>query len=149
MDRLHVQDQVIHDLLDARLPAGEDEAHRQLSAIARQQAASRVLVDDLRRLADELRRQGAVGIAAFEAGARRFAAALQALAQPRRNPMSVWTEQLFSETDWVQVAGVTPASLAREDELFRAVRGSAPPEADPEHMSGAHTAVPQAAAPDQ
>ncbi len=138
MDRLHAQDQTIHALLRSRVPLSERDAHGQLDTLATDLAASRTLVDDLRRQADDLRRAGTAGLAAFETGARRFTAAFQSQLQPRRNPLFRYTDSLFGEADWTQVAGVTAASLAQEERLFQAVRQSAPPDCDPERMSAGH-----------
>jgi hypothetical protein len=45
---------------------------------------------------------------------------------------------LFTDTDWQRIAGVTPASLAEEHELFGAVQKSAPPGVDPDKFTAEH-----------
>lgn len=132
LDRLYAQDRLLGELLRERLAPGESEARAQVAEVTARLDAGRARVEALRRLADELRRDGLRGLPRFEAGAREFTASFDNEMKAHRNPLSLHTDRLLLEPDWERVAGVTPESLAREEQLFAAVRASAPPGADPE-----------------
>lgn len=138
LDRLHVQDQRIHDLLADRIPATDREAHERLAELDRRQRRSRELLAEFHRAAQQLKIAGRSGVAAFLAEAREFMRSFGSLLQPRRNPFSDYTDALFSEADWEEIAGVTPASLAEEARLFAAVRAAAPTGADPAQLEAGH-----------
>lgn len=138
MDRLHDQDQLIHDLLRERMDPAEREAHARLAVLDERQASSRHLLGTLRATAARLRTSGGAGRAEFEAGARAISAAFDALLEPRRNPFFRHTDALFVDGDWVRIAGATPASIQREHALFDRVRATAPPGADPESFTAEH-----------
>ena len=138
MDRLHEQDQQIHDLLKRRIPVEEAEAHARLDELGRRQAQSRTLMDGFRTALGRLQTAGRQGLAAFEQAARRFTTSFTALLAPRRNPFEQHTDALFGDEDWVMIAGVREDSLAREAELFIAVQRSAPSGVDPEQMTVEH-----------
>lgn len=138
LDRLHDQDQRIHDLLVARVPAADGDAHEQLADLNRRQQRSRELVTRLRQAARELETAGRPGVRAFLDQARDFMAGFGSLLQPRRNPFSSYTDELFSDADWDEIAGVTPASIAEEERLFTAVRAVAPTGADPAQFVAEH-----------
>ena len=78
------------------------------------------------------------GVPAFEAAARQFTETFKSLLQPRKNPFSRHTDELFDDEDWVRIAGVTHASVAEEQELFGAVQGTAPPGVDPDKFTAEH-----------
>jgi hypothetical protein len=138
MDRLHDQDQQIHDRLKARIPPAEREAHERLEALDRRQDRSRELLAGLRRAAQALRSSGGRSVAAFESEARTFIDAFGTLLQPRKNPFSRHTDQLFTDADWAGIAGVTTQSLAEEERLFAGVRLAAPVGADPDGFTAEH-----------
>jgi hypothetical protein len=87
---------------------------------------------------EKFRQAGRDGIQAFEQGARHFADKFTSLLAPRKNPFHKHTDELFTEEDWVVIAGVTEDSLGREAELFMAVQRTAPAGADPEKMTVEH-----------
>jgi len=141
MDRLHDQDQIIHDLLSERIPAAEKDAHERLAVLNGRQQKSRELMATFMRAAEALRSAGRSGLAAFESAARQFTDTFKTLLQPRKNPFFKHTDVLFTDADWERIAGVTTASIAEEQELFGAVQKTAPAGIDPdkfpaEHMSG-------------
>lgn len=138
MDRLHDQDQLIHDLLGERIPASEAGAHRDLATLNERQARSRALVAEFAGALVRLRRAGPEGVRAFEDHARQFAATFTSLLQPRKNPFFRHTDVLFSPVDWARIAGVTDMSLATEQRLFLAVQRTAPAGIDPEHYTAEH-----------
>ena len=134
MDRLHDQDQAIHDLLRERV-AADSGIHERLQALADRQRASRALLETFRGTVERLRRSHGAALEAFTADARRFAAEFGSLLEPRRNPLRSHTDEHFGDADWLHVAGVTSASIARENQLFDRVRTSAPAGADPDEFT--------------
>lgn len=138
MDRLHAQDQIIHDLLKARIPAPDRDAHERLDALNERQNKSRVLVETFRKGAAALRKAGSAGLAAFERAGREFSETFKGLLAPRKNPFFRYTDELFTDADWVRIAGVTEASLAGEERLFQAVQQTAPPGIDPAQYKAEH-----------
>lgn len=138
MDRLHMQDQLIHDLLRERIAPAEAEALGRLQALDERQGRSRSLLESFRGTAARLRASGGRALDEFRRGAARFAEEFRALLQPRKNPFFRHTDALFGDADWVLIAGVTTASVAREEELFARVRAAAPPGADPESFTAEH-----------
>ncbi len=138
MDRLHRQDQRIHDLLRDRIPPEEKEAHERLAVLDERQERSRALMRDFEAAAEALRSAGAGGIGAFEEAAREFTAAFGSLLQARKNPFFRHTDRLFNDADWEEIAGVTAQSLADEQRLFTSVQRSAPAGVDPEKFTAEH-----------
>ena len=90
------------------------------------------------RATEALRESGHKGVTAFQTAAREFTNTFTALLQPRKNPFSSYTDELFTDKDWVQVAGVTTESLATEERLFRAVQTTAPAGMDPAKFTAEH-----------
>jgi hypothetical protein len=138
MDRLHEQDQIIHDLLAERIPGTEKDAHERLAVLNARQRSSRELVAGFARATEQLRASGRAGVAAFEAAAREFTDTFKSLLQPRKNPFFRHTDELFRESDWVRIAGVSAASIAAEQELFGTVKRTAPPGSDPDTFTAEH-----------
>ena len=138
MDRLHDQDQLIHDFLKQRIPADDTDAHQRLQELDERQDRSRVLMEEFRAGLEKLRAAGRKGLETFEAGAKRFVEKFNSLLAPRKNPFHKHTEQLFTDEDWVVIAAVTDDSLATEEALFVAVRRTAPDGFDPDRISVEH-----------
>ena len=138
MDRLHEQDQYIHDSLKQRIPVEDADAHERLDVLQERQSKSRELMETFRQSMEKLRRAGRGGIHAFEQRARDFVDRFTSLLAPRKNPFHKHTDQLFSEEDWIVIAGVTEHSLGREAALYVAVQRSAPAGIDPEKMTVEH-----------
>jgi hypothetical protein len=135
MDRLHFQDQVIHDLLKERVSSQDEDAHRRLDELSERQEKSRALVENFHRAAETLTQTGADGIGLFENAATDFVGAFATLMAPRRNPFEKYTDELFSDDDWHLIAAVTDESGSVERELFDAVKANAPGDIDPETIS--------------
>lgn len=138
MDRLHDQDQLIHDLLRERLPAGEQDARKALASLGIRQQQSRDLVRVFRNAVERLRCQGRRGMGAFETAARRFTKTFTELLAPRRNPFEKHTDQLFQPRDWVAIAWVSDGSRHSEHTLFVAVQTYAPEGIDPAEFPAEH-----------
>lgn len=134
MDRLHYQDQVIHDLLAERIPQQDADAHEQLALLNERQGKSRAMVETFRLAVDALGDAGEAGRGVFETAARNFAEAFVSLMAPRKNPFHTYTDELFSDEDWDLVAGVTDESIEMEKNLYNAVQIHAPTGIDPETM---------------
>jgi len=134
MDRLHYQDQVIHDLLAERIPEEDEDAHARLAVLNERQDKSRAMVESFSQALDALRETGAEGRNAFETAAQTFTAAFLSLMAPRKNPFHAYTGELFTDEDWELVAGVTEESLDMEKNLYKAAQTSAPAGIDPETM---------------
>jgi len=139
MDRLHSQDQIIHDLLCVRVPETDQQAHERLGELERRQSRSRLMVERLRDALRAFERAGAAGRSGFEVAARRFTEAFQSLLAARKNPFAKHTDELFDEADWERIAGVTPESLAAEQRLFAAVEQTAPAGVHPARMTVEHS----------
>jgi len=134
MDRLHYQDQVIHDLLAERIPEDDADAHERLAVLNDRQDKSREMVETFRRAVNVLSETGEQGRNAFETAAQTFTATFLSLMAPRKNPFQAYTDELFSNEDWELVAGVTDESMEMEKNLYNAVQTSAPAGIDPDAM---------------
>ena len=139
MDRLHDQDQVIHDLLKERIPATDTDAHQRLAVLNERQGKSRALMKTFRQGMERLKQAGQAGIQIFTDGAKKFVENFTALLAPKKNPFHKHTDELFTDSDWIVIAGVTDDSLAREEALFIAVQKSAPGGIDPDQMTVEHS----------
>ncbi len=131
MDRLHWQDQVIHDLLKERLPASEAEAHEALDKLQVRQGKSRAVTSKFLAAIDALKEAGSTGCKVYEAEAKEFISMFGTLLQSRKNPFFKHTDELFSVEDWEHVVDATPQAVAREDELYTLVQNTAPDGVDP------------------
>ncbi len=131
MDRLHWQDQVIHDILEVRVPPSETEMHEALDKLHARQGKSRANTEKFRGAVDELKRAGADGRAAFETEAKEFLHMFGTLLQSRKNPFYKYTDELFTVADWERVVDATPQALVRENELYTLVQKTAPDGIDP------------------
>jgi hypothetical protein len=138
MDRLHDQDQLIHDLLRERISTDESEAHERLGVLNERQNRSRALLSAFRAAVAALRTSGGKAVPAFVAQAREFMSAFGTLLQPRKNPFFRHTDRLFGDADWARIAGVTPQSVAEENRLFARVQQTAPAGVDPDEFTAEH-----------
>ena len=73
-----------------------------------------------------VKNEGDQSIGAFETEARTHLAAMNELMAPRKNPFAQYTDKLFSEADWIEIAATTDDSLAQEEQLFAAACSAAP-----------------------
>ncbi len=138
MDRLHDQDQIIHDLLAERIPASDETAHQGLAELNARQSASRVVVQTFRQALDALDQAGADGGQAFEQAATLFVDAFNSMMAPRRNPFFRYTDSLFIDEDWVRIADASDEFHATESRLFTQVKEEAPDGTDPEQYKIHH-----------
>ena len=134
LDRLHCQDQMIHDLLVARIPVDDTSAHQRLSALNERQNSARLLVEDLQCATNLLQIDGEAKRHHFEETAQNFNVAIAQIAEVRKNPFEAYTDTLFTDHDWVNIADTSDASVKIEQNLYRAVRHTAPAGIDPDQM---------------
>jgi hypothetical protein len=135
MDRLHFQDQLIHDLLKDRISAQDQDAHRRLDELNERQGKSRALVEKFQHAARALTEDGHDGRETFDNAAVEFTDAFTSLMAPRKNPFQSYTDELFTDEDWSQIAGVTDKSQLVERDLFAAVKICAPHDINPDTIS--------------
>jgi len=140
MDRLHEQDQIIHDLLAERIPADDNEAHHRLAELNARQDASRVVVETFRQALETLKKAGTEGRHEFEQAAKTFADTFNRMMAPRRNPFFRHTDSLFVDADWVRIADVSDEFHTTEAGLFNRVAENAPEGIDPEQYKIEHRA---------
>jgi len=141
MARLHDQDQRIHDLLVERLDPGLTEVHQRLAELNERQEKSRAFTGDFQQAIKALRDSGAPGQVQFEEAGRAFADLFTSLMAPRKNPFQEHTDVLFTDSDWIDIAGVSNESLAEEQELYELVEATAPAGIDPANYSAEHAAA--------
>ena len=140
MARLHKQDQLIHDLLVERLDPGRTDVREQLAGLNERQAKSRVFTAEFQQAVEALRDSGASGQAQFEEAARAFADLFSSLMAPRKNPFQEHTDVLFTDSDWIDIAGVSNESLAEEETLYGRVEETSPAGIDPANYTAEHAA---------
>jgi len=138
MDRLHDQDQLIHNLLRERLDPAATAPRKALAELEDRQAQSRDIVRRFRLALEKLRREGRRGLKAFETAARRFTNTFRSLLKPRRNPFEEHTDRLFKDRDWLAIAWANEQSRSDEQTLFVAVQLYAPAELDPAEFPAEH-----------
>jgi hypothetical protein len=131
MDRLHWQDQVIHDLLKERVPADVTDIHDALDKLQVRQGKSRDITEKFQKAIEALKKVGRDGCKAYEAKAKDFIGMFGTLLQSRKNPFYKYTDELFSVEDWEHVVDATPQAVAREDELYTLIQKTAPAGIDP------------------
>ena len=141
MARLHDQDQRIHDLLKERLDPGLTEVHEQLAGLNERQGKSRAFTEEFQQAVKVLRDSGASGQAEFEEAARAFVDLFISLMAPRKNPFQEHTDVLFTDSDWIDIAGVSAESLAEEQKLYELVEARAPAGIDPANYTAEHAAA--------
>ncbi len=140
MARLHDQDQRIHDLLKERLDPHLIEVHEQLAGLNERQGKSRAFTEEFQRAVAALRRKGTSGRAEFEKAAQAFADLFNSLMAPRKNPFQEHTDVLFTESDWIDIAGVTTDSLDEERGLYKQVEATTLVGIDPANYTAEHAA---------
>ncbi|MEQ9443961.1 MAG: hypothetical protein RJS98_00225 [Rhodospirillaceae bacterium] len=145
MDRLHAQDQRIHDFLLPHVTAGDDHA-KTLEVLDVRLAKSREALDALVAAAEAYAQADEAGWPDFQAAVAAFMQVYMNILLNGQHSTLTLQEEVFDEHTWDQVAGVTPASLALEDGLYAKVQGLAPEGADPVSFVGSRPA-PGAGAP--
>lgn len=135
MDRLHGQDQRIHDFLKPHVTAGDDQ-NATLENLDMRLAKSRDALDALVAAAAAYKAQDESGWNTFKEAVAAFMEVYFKILLSGQHSTLTLQEEVFDEDIWDQVAGVTPESLAREEELYTTVQGLAPDDADPASFVG-------------
>lgn len=135
MDRLHAQDQRIHDFLKPHVTAGEEQSDV-LENLDMRLAKSRDALDALVAASAAYANAGDEGWNTFKAAVNDFMEVYFKILLSSHHSTMTLQEEVFDEGIWDQVAGVTPDSLALEEKLYIAVQGLAPADADPASFVG-------------
>lgn len=139
MDRLHAQDQRIHDFLKPHVPDGDEHADV-LSSLNMRLAKSRDALDALVSNMETYKAAGDGGWPAFKDAVDQFMGVYMKILLSGHHSTMTLQEEVFDEAIWDQVAGVTPESLALEKQLYAAVEDLAPEGTDPASFVGARPA---------
>lgn len=139
MDRLHAQDQRIHDFLKPNVPDGNEHADV-LSNLNMRLAKSRDALDALVTSMAAYSAVGDDGWTDFKAAVDQFMEVYMKILLSSHHSTMTLQEEVFDEAIWDQVAGVTPDSLALEKQLYAAVQDIAPEGTDPASFVGARPA---------
>jgi hypothetical protein len=135
MDRLHAQDQRIHDFLVPHVPDGDEHAGT-LDNLYKRLAKSRTALDELVSAAASYKSAGDAGWSEFKAAVGAFMEVYFKILLSGQHSTLTLQEEVFDEGVWDQVAGVTAESLATEERLYKAVQDSAPDGIDPAEFVG-------------
>jgi len=136
MDRLHAQDQRIHDILVERVDKKGKAIHGKLINLNSRLAQSRVAVDDLTKSFEKFRATGSDGWNDFARGVDRFMDVyFNVLLKGQHSTLNT-QDALFDLADWDTVAGITNNTPAKEYSLFGRVMLYAPPDCCPESFKG-------------
>lgn len=135
MDRLHAQDQRIHDSLIPHVPEGDEHADT-LENLNMRLAKSRDALEDLVKAAEAYAAAGESGWSDFKAAVAAFMEVYFKILLSGQHSTLTLQEEVFDEATWDDVAGVTEESLAREDTLYKAVEDIAPKDALPSSFVG-------------
>jgi hypothetical protein len=145
LDRLHAQDQRIHDLLAPHAGTAPD-GPAVLANLNHRLAASRDALDELTRGAEKFRASGGKDWGSFGATIARFMDVyLNTLLKGHHSTMSM-QEKVMGLDEWNHVAGVSNQALVVEAGLFALVKRLAPAGADPDSMAGGPPGGPPRAA---
>lgn len=131
MDRLHAQDQRIHDLLLPHVKASDATMVATLENLNSRLARSRVALNELTAARDAYRSKGKAGWADFKAAIDTFMDIYFNVLMKGQHSTLDFQKQVFSDKDWGYTAGVTEEALTKEATLFAEVRKYAPQGADP------------------
>lgn len=131
MDRLHAQDQRIHNILKPHVKPGDSANAEILANLDMRLAKSRVALDDLVKARDGYRANGAPGLADFQAATARFMDVYHNVLLKGQHSTLDFQKKVFADGDWIKVAGVNEGALVNEAGLYASVRKHAPSGADP------------------
>lgn len=130
--RLHDQDQRIIELLTPLVPVTAHADQEILTQFQSSLDASRVALERLMAALASYRTSNSSGQVSFEKEGRAFLEVFINILGARRHASSHLEEQHFSRNDWDYVADTSEASTQLEQQLFAAVKATAPEGADPD-----------------
>jgi len=131
MDRLHAQDQRIHDILKPHVTPGDTANADILANLDMRLARSRVALDNLTTARDAYRAKGAAGLANFQAAVAQFMDVYHNFLLKGQHSTLEFQKKVFADGDWIKVAGVNEGALVNEAGLYASARKYAPSGADP------------------
>ncbi|MDX2225109.1 MAG: hypothetical protein SFV21_20295 [Rhodospirillaceae bacterium] len=136
MDRLHRQDQRIHDILKPHVKPGDAAAADTLANLDMRLARSRAALAELAKAMDayraaQLNGGGEAGWAAFKRAVDGFMEVYFNVLLKGQHSTLEMQQRIFKPGDWTDVAGVNEAALMTEAATYERVRRHAPAGADP------------------
>ncbi|MDX2143820.1 MAG: hypothetical protein SFV19_10730, partial [Rhodospirillaceae bacterium] len=132
MDRLHAQDQRIHDILKPHVGRDDTAGNEILANLDMRLAKSRAALAQLVAGRDAYRAKGALGWKDFEATVAHFMDVYFNVLLKGQHSTIEMQKNLFGDKEWNDVAGVSQDALMTEGALFAAVKRLAPAGMDPE-----------------
>jgi hypothetical protein len=136
MDRLHAQDQRIHDLLRKEVPPSDREADAVLRQLDERLAASRTALTSLVAAAGAYRKSAGKDAASFAAAVATFMDVYFNILLKGQHSTLPLQEELFGLPEWDFVAGVSNEALQIEGTLFGWIGRLGPPHLNPAGMTG-------------
>jgi len=134
MDRLHVQDQRIHDILKPHIAASDTEGLATIENLQMRLMRSREALSKLVSARDAYRAK--LEIADFKATVDMFMDVYMNVLLKGQHSTLAMQDKHFGPTTWDTVAGVSQDSRITEATLFAGVKRLAPSGADPEGFKG-------------
>jgi hypothetical protein len=131
MDRLHDQDQRIHDILKPHVTANDSEGKAILANLDMRLTKSRDALAKLVVARDAYRAKGAIGWADFKANVDMFMDVYFNVLLKGQHSTIEMQRKVFTDSTWDDVAGVTQDSQQIEATEFAMVQRYAPVGADP------------------
>ncbi len=135
MDRLHAQDQRIHDFLLPHVKDGDGHAET-LENLNMRLARSREALADLVKASESFMAASGSDWETFKSAVSDFMEVYFKILLSGQHSTLTLQEEVFDEATWDEVAGVTPESLATEEQLYSKVQSLAPDGADPASFVG-------------
>ncbi len=135
MDRLHAQDQRIHDFLLPHVKEGDEHAEV-LENLNMRLARSRDALEDLVKAATTYTERSDTGWDDFKSAVDDFMEVYFKILLSGQHSTLTLQEEVFDEAKWDKVAGVTTESLATEEDLYGKVQSLAPEDGDPASFIG-------------
>ena len=136
MDRLHAQDQRIHDLLAPHVPAGDAENQATLGHLNARLAASRGALNRLTKGFEVFRRGGGKEWAIFAGVVADFMDVYINTLLKGQHSTQALQDTRFGVAEWNQVADINNEALKVDGALFTAVCRLAPKGANPAEFQG-------------
>lgn len=131
MDRLHDQDQRIHDILKPHVPGGDADGQAILANLNMRLAKSREALSQLVAGRDIYRSKAAAGWTAFKSAVDGFMDVYFNILLKGQHSTLQMQDKVFTVETWNTVAGISEDALQIEATQFAMVRRQAPAGADP------------------
>tara|TARA_Y100000590_G_scaffold468644_1_gene652346 strand:- start:763 stop:1359 length:597 start_codon:yes stop_codon:yes gene_type:complete len=132
LNRLIVQDYVLHDLLVPHIEESNAEYQDKLRSLDKGLKAMESSIEKLGEAKKELIESGLYGVEAFKEEAHAFLDVFLNLLASNRHSTYDLEKEVFTSQDWEKIAGVTEDSIEKEQVLYQEIKLSAPEGCDPE-----------------